>query len=378
MRFIIGGDLVPTKSNLQYFMNGDAVQLIGEQLLARLSLADYRMFNLEVPLTDEEHPILKCGPNFSSPVAAISGIVNMRADILNLANNHILDQDELGVINTLKALSDHKIKCFGAGRNLAEADCPIFLEKDGIKIGVYGCAEHEFSISDCFSAGANPYDPLVTFDRMKEIKNHCDYLILLYHGGIEEYRYPSPQLQKACRKMIDCGVDLLLCQHSHCIGCEEKYHDGTIVYGQGNFLFDRKKNDYWNTGLLIDVEFSKDEMKIEYIPLVRDESFTRIAAQKEADHILLNFYERSKKINSPEFVKQKFDELSQEKINSYLSACFGKNSIYKKVMKRVFGANIIRRSFRKKEYLKLMNYIECEAHHETFVRGIKNIINISR
>ena len=64
----------------------------------------------------------------------------------------------------------------------------------------------------------------------------CNSII---NGGKEHYRYPSPDLQKICRKFIDKGADLVVCQHSHCIGCEEKYNHGTIVYGQWNFLFDR-------------------------------------------------------------------------------------------------------------------------------------------
>lgn len=64
---------------------------------------------------------------------------------------------------------------------------------------------------------------------------------MLYHGGKEYYRYSSPNLQKTCRKMTEKGADLVLCQHSHCIGSYEEYNDSTILYGQGNFIFNMKK-----------------------------------------------------------------------------------------------------------------------------------------
>ena len=96
------------------------------------------------------------------------------------------------------------------------------------------------------------------------MKAQCDYAIVLYHGGKEYYRYPSPNLQKTCRKLVEKGADLVICQHSHCIGCEEKYQDGTIVYGQGNFLFDHGDNEYWNTSLLVQI---KDDGQINYVPL---------------------------------------------------------------------------------------------------------------
>lgn len=76
------------------------------------------------------------------------------------------------------------------------------------------------------------------------MSNACDYTIVLYHGGKEHYRFPSPNLQKYCRKFIEKGANIVICQHSHCIGCEENYKNGKIIYGQGNFLFDDSDDEY--------------------------------------------------------------------------------------------------------------------------------------
>src|SRR5690606_29065463 len=119
-----------------------------------------------------------------------------------------------------------------------------------IKIGFYVCAEHEFSIASVDSPGANPFDPLESLDHIADLKNECDYVVVLYHGGKEHYRYPSPYLQKVCRKMADKGANLVICQHSHCIGCFEVYKDSTLVYGQGNFIFNKHDNEYWKTSIL--------------------------------------------------------------------------------------------------------------------------------
>ena len=35
---------------------------------------------------------------------------------------------------------------------------------------------------------ANPYDSLVSFDDVKDLRTKCDYLVVLYHGGKEYYR----------------------------------------------------------------------------------------------------------------------------------------------------------------------------------------------
>lgn len=46
---------------------------------------------MEVPLTDKEASIKKCGPNLIAPTAAIEGYKVLEMDIVTFANNHILD-----------------------------------------------------------------------------------------------------------------------------------------------------------------------------------------------------------------------------------------------------------------------------------------------
>jgi hypothetical protein len=61
MNIIIGADLVPTQSNYNLFNDADIDALLGKDLKTLLAEADYRIFNLEVPLTNVEAPIAKCG-----------------------------------------------------------------------------------------------------------------------------------------------------------------------------------------------------------------------------------------------------------------------------------------------------------------------------
>ena len=274
---IIGADLVPTKSNIDLFANADVETLIGKDIENLLANADFTIFNLEVPLTDFSTPIKKCGPNLIAPTKTIAGLKAINPHFFTLANNHILDQGEQGLKSTMDILDEHGIAYAGAGKDLASAAKPYILALEGKKIGIYCCAEHEFTIATENTPGANPFDPLNSLDHVVELKSQCDYVIVLYHGGKEHYRYPSPYLQKVCRKLVDKGADIVVCQHSHCIGCEEKWHGGTIVYGQGNFLFDDCDNEFWNSALLVELEFSKDnKVKINYIPIEKKKHTVRL------------------------------------------------------------------------------------------------------
>src|SRR5664280_1724310 len=141
---IIGGDLAPTRSNYSLFTEGNIKALIDDKLLSVLQSADHRIFNLELPLTDIEKPISKDGPNLLAPVSTLNGIKLLNPTILGLANNHILDHDEQGLNMTIEQLSANNIGWVGAGKDLANAAKPVFIENCESKRGITECAENEY------------------------------------------------------------------------------------------------------------------------------------------------------------------------------------------------------------------------------------------
>ena len=370
---LIGADLVPTKSNIELFAAGNTRELLGEELKQLLQNAQYRVFNLEVPLTDKAEPIKKAGPNLIAPVNTINAYKDMEIDLLTLANNHILDQGEQGFISTIQALDNAQIAHVGGASNLREAAKPYVFELFGKMIGVYACAEHEFTIASDSHCGANPFDLLESPDHVAALKAECDYVIVLYHGGKEHYRYPSPMLQKVCRKLVDKGANLVVCQHSHCVGCEELYHGGTIVYGQGNFVFDNEDNEFWNTSILIKVD---ETLQIGYIPLLKAKNGVRVAKGPLADEILKGFDVRSAEIQQPGFIEKKYASFAETMISGYLISCGGRRSILERVINRLSGGCYSRfkacvRYGKTHDVMAIRNYIECEAHRELFLEGLR-------
>lgn len=372
MKILIGADFVPTKSNFSQFESGDVKELFGSKLCDKIESADYRIFNLEIPLTDQDDNIFKCGPNLIAPTKCIAGYRAARVNLLTLANNHILDQNQQGLESTIQTLKQAGIAYTGVGSTPDEAAKPYIFTCNGKNIGVYACAEHEFSIVTEHSAGANPIDLLESPDHVAKLKEQCDYVIVLYHGGKEHYRYPSPNLQKVCRKLVEKGADLVVCQHSHCIGCEEKYQGGTIVYGQGNFLFDDDDSEFWKTSLLISIG---DAFEIKYIPLVKNESTVRMAQGESRKQILADFYLRSEQIKNPDFVEAEYTRFSQNMYNYYLALLLGKrySSIFCVLNKITRGKwlSSLNSRISKKYKLTVLNFIECEAHRELLSQGLK-------
>ena len=375
MRIVIGADLVPTKSNFNKFIDGDINSLLGSELCQRINGADYRIFNLEVPLVDKKQPIAKGGSCLAAPTACVKGYKEMQVDLLTLANNHILDQDQQGLLSTCTVLDEVGVAYTGVGETPEEAAKPYIFECDGKRIGVYACAEHEFSIVTEYSAGANPIDLLETPDHIVTLKAECDYVIVLYHGGKEHYRYPSPNLQKVCRKLVEKGADLVICQHSHCIGCEEKYQTGTIVYGQGNFLFDDSESEFWQTSLLVQIS---DNFEISYIPLKKNGNGVRCADQAEAEIILNEFRQRSVEIKDNVLLREKYSQFAASCLDSYLLTISGVgNKFVFRVINKLSHYRLakwfIMRWYQKKSLLAMQNYFDCEAHRELLISSFETI-----
>lgn len=379
MKILIAADMVPTAPNIALFKEGKVNDLVGEELVRVFENADYRIANLELPLVDTCSPIHKCGPNLMAPTETVNAYRKLHVDLVTIANNHIMDQGPEGLRSSCAVLDGAGIAHIGAGDNLRKAQEPYIIQVNGKRIGVYACTEHEFSIATDNYPGANPFDPYESFDHIAILKKTCDCVIVLYHGGKEYYRYPSPNLQKTCRKFVEKGADIVLCQHSHCIGCKEEYQKGVIVYGQGNFLFAKREDEFWNNGMLIEIEID-ETINVNYCPVVKCGEKVRIASEKEKQEIMSAFQRRSQQILDKDFVTTHYAEFAGSMYQHYFDILSGNKYgliIYKlasKFGKEKVDSFLQRKLYQEENILALINAIECEAHREVLLCGLKHFI----
>ena len=129
--------------------------------------------------------------------------------------------------------------------------------------------EHEYSYALPDRCGCNPYDPYLTMYDIREAKKNADYVAVIYHGGKEYCRYPSPRVRKLSHAMVQNGANVVLIQHTHCIGCYEEFEGSHIVYGQGNlhFVSERERYPMWYQSLLVEVDFVGEHPSIKFYPM---------------------------------------------------------------------------------------------------------------
>src|SRR3712207_9497458 len=100
-------------------------------LLPLLLSADLRIVNLECAITEHRRPWSRTPKvfHFRADPSAVEVLRAARVDACSLANNHTLDFEEKGLLDTLAHLEAAGIRYVGAGRNLEEAARPVLLER---------------------------------------------------------------------------------------------------------------------------------------------------------------------------------------------------------------------------------------------------------
>ena len=369
LEILIGADVVPTASNMGAFQQ-EKPNLLFNGLDRVWYGADARIINLESPLTDSNASEQKCGPSLSAPTACAAGIAALNPTGVCLCNNHILDYGAAGLASTRAALKAKQIASFGAGEDLDEADQAFYFMKHGVRIGVYAVCEHEFSIATDRSAGANPLELVNLSDRVREIKSNCDRLVVLYHGGREGYPYPSPDVQKTCRKIAECGASLVVCQHSHCVGSSERWDNTTIVYGQGNFLFDVSDGgEGFDTGLLIRYtigDYGADS--VEFVPIMRAPGGAALADGEKAARILEGFQKRSLRIRLEGFVLARYAAYAAEEKDK-LFRVFLSGNAFLRTLSLLTGRRPAR-LYSRQSKTNILNTLRCESIRELMITGL--------
>ncbi len=258
------GGIIPTQG----------VEALFEPTLPYLGqAADITVANLECPLTThwQHHPTKTI--YFKSSPENVQGLIYAGIDIVSLANNHILDYMQPGMLETQSVLDENNIVHSGAGGNSYEAYLPTFYSKSGVNFAFLAASDRTGQYNNYqpfLNAGYNKFG-FANLNRhyikkqINEVKDVSDLVIIEWHAGDEYSTTPgnnfnsstpfaedclededySPLMEapsKTTRELrqfaIDNGADLVICHHPHIIQGVELYNGKLIAHSLGNFVFD--------------------------------------------------------------------------------------------------------------------------------------------
>ncbi|EYE87684.1 hypothetical protein Q428_12035 [Fervidicella metallireducens AeB] len=119
----------------------------------------------------------------------------------------------------------------------------------------------------------------------------------------------------------------------------------------------------------------KDVLNIEYIPIVKKENVVRLAEVKVGQEILSAFDKRSEEILQEGFIKEQYRKFAEKSIENYLKNLSGFGKWLSRVDRYLLKGNLLKNKYNKKKLLAIQNHVECEAHRELVLCGLKGEIN---
>lgn len=255
MKFIFCGDFVS--------QNPNGINVDGN-LKKLLCSADFVAVNFEAPIRGKGTPIYKSGPSLTQSEDSPSFIENLGANIIMMANNHMMDQNVEGCKFTVGKFSSETI-VVGAGYFNDVYQIHV-VEKDGVKIGLFCFVHKEFGTLGIDSKDADYGTAWINHPEVNKAilnaKKQCDILVVLPHAGVEDVIVPLPEWRARYKEFIDMGADAVIASHPHTPQGWEEYNGKMIYYSLGNFffqLFSSQHGENWYKGLVVEMNINADK-----------------------------------------------------------------------------------------------------------------------
>lgn len=220
--------------------------------------ADVTVFNLESPfLKDADYRVPSGSFMFKADPRALAGLQAAGADVLSLANNHMMNMGAKGLDDTLSILQAAGIGSVGAGRNEEEAHRGYLWAGKGWKVAFLSYAYPEDnSVAKKERPGIANMDENNLREDIARWRSQADLVIVLMHAGIEYVSSPDKQQSAFARAAIDAGADAVIGHHPHWPQSWEIYRGKPIFYSLGNLVFDQMWSKETSRGLLARLTFN--------------------------------------------------------------------------------------------------------------------------
>ena len=249
----LSGDLMCTKGL------DDAKDHFYEEVADIVFGADIAYANLESTLTtsdieattftEDETPKINLTPQQYETIISHRG---RRFDVVQLANNHILDCGEEGILTTLARLRSDGIEQVGVNETEIDAIRPRITELAGLRIGWIA---HTFSVNFKPFPADKPWivnmtpmhlvpDPDVSGieTQIRACREAgCDLVFVSLHWGLEFELYPHPAQLRWAHRFAEVGADAVIGHHPHVAQPIEIYRPQSdpsravpILYSLGN------------------------------------------------------------------------------------------------------------------------------------------------
>ncbi|MDO5702264.1 MAG: CapA family protein [Lachnospiraceae bacterium] len=246
-----------------------------------IEAADMATVNMETPLaTSIGKP--SGYPHFNSPRGAGYALIDAGFDVINHANNHIMDMGTEGIIATINYWDGYDTPMVGAYRDQDDLYTMRILEKNGIKVAFLGIAEFtNYDIPDSSSVIVPFFSDNERVENLiKTAKKSADIVVVHAHWGEEDLDEETETMTAFSQMMVDWGADIIFGNHTHIVQDLKiltRESDGQlcpVIMSNGNFISGQKARANLLSGLEVVTAAKNPEtgavqiQNVEYLPVL--------------------------------------------------------------------------------------------------------------
>ncbi|MCP3659592.1 MAG: CapA family protein [Bacteroidetes bacterium] len=286
-----------------------------------LKTGDWTIANLEGPITKD--PNLFHGyPKFYMPYQIIKSLKNCGFNILNFANNHTLDQNEKGVLETLSIVKDHNIFIVGSAKNEKNSKKINIIKKNNISIAFLGYtySSNQYIPKDKYLLNIIDTNKIIS-DIKRAKKLNADIVTINLHFGEEYKTIPNKFQKRLVKKLAEAGADIILGTHPHVIQpyaiikskINNKDHLCFVAYSLGNFI-SNQRDENTDCGVILSITLKKS-LKNNITKILQIKSIPtwvhKFKQKGKFDYSILEISEILKSNNFPKNLKFYLSEIKQ-------------------------------------------------------------------
>ena len=209
------------------------IELVGKEI----SNYDLRYYNQETIIGGKKLGVSHY-PRFNSPEEIGDNMVDLGFNLVSLVNNHSLDKNEEGILNSNEYWKTKDVITAGTYSSWNERNDIKKKKKNGIKYAflAYTTTTNGLSVPKGKEYLVNVYSDDKAKEDIDKIKDKVDVIIVSMHWGEEYVFEPTENQKEIAQYLSSLGVNLIIGSHPHVIEPVGYVNDTLVIYSLGNFL----------------------------------------------------------------------------------------------------------------------------------------------
>ncbi|MBU9712953.1 CapA family protein [Evansella tamaricis] len=210
-------------------------------------------------------------PRFNSPIEIGYKLKEFGVDIVNLANNHVLDRGEVGLLKSIKNWNEIGLPYVGAYCSKEDQETVRIFHKNGLRVCFLSYTKRMAGVKI-------PHNKAYLVDsfedasvgkvkkRIEQIKSLdvTDVIVLSVHFGKEYHMLPTSDQIEISNTLSDAGADIILGHHPHVLQppnyiWNSRGKETFVIYSLGNF-FSGQKGINRQIGAFFTIDIEKASM----------------------------------------------------------------------------------------------------------------------